>query len=65
MINRKNDLYFLIYNYNNEKLVIINEKYNYNKGNNNVQKKITKNFKKTDKIYLKNYRLTSLIEIII
>jgi hypothetical protein len=28
--------YFLIYNYNNEKLVIINEKYNYNKGNNNV-----------------------------
>ena len=65
MINRKNDLYFRIYNYNNEKLVIINEKYNYNKGNNNVQKKITKNFKKTDKIYLKNYRLTSLIEIII
>ncbi len=57
--------YFLIYNYNNEKLVIINEKYNYNKGNNNVQKKITKNLKKIDKIYLKNNRLTSLIEIII
>ena len=39
MINRKNDLYFLIYNYNNEKLVIVNEKYNYNNGNNNKQKK--------------------------